>query len=356
MRVMSVKAERLKGYLLEEALAYLLRNAGYRLLVDPRQDPASLEWRGNALAVRGRGATHQVDVVGDVGWISAFAWPVRLWLEARFKTGKAGIEEVRNALGVLQDINTQGYSRSLGHPGGHRYVYVLFSAAGFTKPAAELALAHDISLVDMSGGEYAPLLGAVGKAAGDLAAGIASFKRAAELFEQPDSGLVADNAVTRIRYCLRRALGTLPEDWRREEEGGPELARLLTPVVEAARQCGEVFVAMSNGPFMVLLKADNPAAFIERMTVLGTEKVTVTWSRSHDGGRIWSVRPAADEDAYRLSFRLPDALVTHVLAADSGRQRASPLPSLAVYRRTAGGDQIFRLNYDPDINVNFQPE
>jgi hypothetical protein len=33
-----IRLAQLRGYLLEEALAWLLRNAGYRLLVDKNQD------------------------------------------------------------------------------------------------------------------------------------------------------------------------------------------------------------------------------------------------------------------------------------------------------------------------------
>jgi hypothetical protein len=42
-----------KGKLLEDVLAFLVRNSGYRLLVDPVQDPDELQQRGNGLVVRG---------------------------------------------------------------------------------------------------------------------------------------------------------------------------------------------------------------------------------------------------------------------------------------------------------------
>jgi hypothetical protein len=44
----------LRGYLLEEALAWLMRNTGYRLLVHESQDPAELVMAGNGLCVRQR--------------------------------------------------------------------------------------------------------------------------------------------------------------------------------------------------------------------------------------------------------------------------------------------------------------
>jgi hypothetical protein len=43
----------LRGYLLEEALAWLLRNSGYELLTEKDQDPEALDWKRGALVVRG---------------------------------------------------------------------------------------------------------------------------------------------------------------------------------------------------------------------------------------------------------------------------------------------------------------
>lgn len=95
----------LKGYILEEVLAYLIRTTGYALLVDPQQDPRDLAKRGNGLVVKGRGSEHQVDVLGQLEWTPAFTFPLRLFVEAKFRTKKTGIDAVRNAIGILLDIN-----------------------------------------------------------------------------------------------------------------------------------------------------------------------------------------------------------------------------------------------------------
>jgi hypothetical protein len=81
----------LRGYLLEEALAWLLRNSGYRLLVDHSQDPDELVLNGNGLCVKGRGAEHQVDVLGEFAFTPAFSLPIRLFLEAKFTTLRPGL-------------------------------------------------------------------------------------------------------------------------------------------------------------------------------------------------------------------------------------------------------------------------
>jgi hypothetical protein len=95
----------LRGYLLEEALAWLLRNSGYRLLVDQSQDPDELVLNGNGLCVKGRGAEHQVDVLGEFAFTPAFSLPIRLFLEAKFTRQKTDLPVVRNAHGVIHDIN-----------------------------------------------------------------------------------------------------------------------------------------------------------------------------------------------------------------------------------------------------------
>jgi hypothetical protein len=45
---MTVRPAVLRGHLLEEALAWLLRNAGYRLLVHDNQDPDELVMNGTS--------------------------------------------------------------------------------------------------------------------------------------------------------------------------------------------------------------------------------------------------------------------------------------------------------------------
>lgn len=65
--VISISA--LKGFLLEEALSKLLENSGYTLidrevLNYPVLYPEFVS-QGNGLNIKGRGGTHQADVLGD---------------------------------------------------------------------------------------------------------------------------------------------------------------------------------------------------------------------------------------------------------------------------------------------------
>ncbi|HET9015771.1 MAG TPA: hypothetical protein VFN57_09245 [Thermomicrobiaceae bacterium] len=147
----------LRGYLLEEVLAWLLRGSGYRFLDNAAQDPDELIEKGGALRVRGRGATHQVDVLGELMFTPAFSLPVCLFLEAKFTDGACGLGIVRNAHGVLHDVNQRHVPRARSRRLERRFQhnYALFSTGGFTSDAKKYAIAHQISLIDLSGANFA---------------------------------------------------------------------------------------------------------------------------------------------------------------------------------------------------------
>jgi hypothetical protein len=132
---MRISKEALKEYLLEEALAYLIKNTGYTLLVDESQDTRELQKRENGLVVIGRGGEHQVDVLGQLSWIPTFTFPIRLFIEAKFRTAKTGIGVVRSAVGIIEDLN-QNFS-PMRETGilikRYNYNYALFSTSGFSK-------------------------------------------------------------------------------------------------------------------------------------------------------------------------------------------------------------------------------
>lgn len=159
----------LKGYLLEEALAWILHGSGYRLLIHKSQDPDELEDGRNGLCVKGRGAEHQVDVLGEFAVTPAFSWPIRLFLEAKFHRESCTLPMVRNAHGVIHDINENFGLTSIGSARKrYRYEYALFSTSGFTKEAQDFATTQLIPTVDLSGESFAWLRGSIEIAAKDL--------------------------------------------------------------------------------------------------------------------------------------------------------------------------------------------
>src|SRR5262245_50827012 len=143
----------LRGYLLEESIAWLLRQVGYHLMTVDDADDLELIADGSVLKARGRGADHQADVLGQFQFTAPFSLPTRLFIEAKFRAGRATITTVRNAHGVIHDINQNFHEvprHGLGPRRRFQYAYALFSTGGFTEDAQRYALAHQLSLVDLS--------------------------------------------------------------------------------------------------------------------------------------------------------------------------------------------------------------
>ena len=143
-------------------------HGGYRLLVDPIQDPDELGFQFNGLVVKGRGAVHQVDVLGELLWIPAFTYPLRLFVEAKFRGEKTGIGTIRISIATLLDVNQNNLPQVLRSKGEipqlrpkYSYVAKIFSTSGFSKPAMDLALAHGVSLIDLDLVEFQPILKAI---------------------------------------------------------------------------------------------------------------------------------------------------------------------------------------------------
>lgn len=156
---MPIPVPSLRGFLLEEALAYLVRGAGYQLIEMAGSDP-NLRNDSNGLRVIGRGGEHQADVLGELQWTPAFSNPVRLFVEAKCYSDPIGINEVRKLIAILHDINQMVSTTrpaATTHPICYQYRALLASTSGFSDEAQRLAFAHQISLLDMSGPDYETL-------------------------------------------------------------------------------------------------------------------------------------------------------------------------------------------------------
>lgn len=262
---MKISKEALQGYILEEMLAYLIRNTGYRLLVDDVQDPQELGWERNGLVVKGRGAVHQVDVLGELMWIPAFTFPLRLFVEAKFREEKTGISIVRNAVGAMLDINQNNLPQSTRTNGGnpqlrpkYQYVGAIFSTSGFSQPAMDMALAHGISLVDLGISGFEELLNQISETAQEI---VNSFRV---------SDSTRGEFIHALRSALRNELRTQPhisyEDRNRLRGLNKDLLDKITPSlkggVDAVKEMNELLVGMGQGPYMIVLKADNINNFI----------------------------------------------------------------------------------------------
>lgn len=340
-----VSPEALAGYILEELLAYLLRNAGYRLLTDESQDPRELANRHHGLVVRGRGADHQIDVLGELLWVPAFTFPLRLALEAKCRKSKTDIATVRNMVAALIDINQNNMpNRGVAHNEElhpkYTYVGAIFSASGFSSHAADFALAHAVSLIDLRAPDFRSLVLAARQCGGALS------KRYNEQKLRSASGFVRA-----IRDQLRQVLGTPDTELGFGAESSQVPDNELAAAVAAARETRELFIGMAAGPYMLILKADNPGRFLDYSIENPSHQVRIQWSPEVDGGQTWYIVPL-ERNAYRLSFKLPERLADWIFASEDVRRAARTtkellLASITIYRRDGEQDHLIRLRYEP---------
>jgi hypothetical protein len=361
-RYIMIRESQLRGYLLEEALAWLLRNTGYRLLVDESQDPTDLVGRGGALHVKGRGAEHQVDVLGEFVFTPAFSLLIRLFLEAKFTVDKTDLPVVRNAHGVIHDINenfVHGPGQRLRRR--YRYVYTLFSAKGFTKAAQDFALAQQISLVDLSGASLTWLRESIATAAAEIHDGLVRFR-------------VERSPVGWMRGRLRQMLDTMPvlpaESVSYPETGahlfadaaGPVLNTLARTLTE--RERSELLLGFPSAPFVLTLAIGDVERFLAYASTQPDHQVRVRRTGTGSAAE-WIVTPAVqvqndllfkdEREGYELTFNLPDELESWISQDEQyrvSRTRAVKkqfLSDIVIYRMEGDNLQTFQLKYEPSV-------
>ncbi|MFE9407313.1 restriction endonuclease [Streptomyces sp. NPDC006704] len=341
------KRSALRGYLLEEALAWLLRHSGYRLLVDHQQDRDELTGSGGALRVRGRGAVHQVDVLGEFAFTPAFSLPVRLFLEAKHYQDPCRLEVVRNAHGVLHDVNENFMNHEGTRPRRrYQYTYALFSANGFTKEAQQYALAHQISLVDLSGESFTWLRKAI-------------KSTAANLYQAQENYAMGRFPVAWMRKELREALGTCPPGIQMSGETSAaqfkaSASTILTQFVDALEQhaAAELLLGFPSAPFILPLAAEDQGHFLSYVEQSPDHAVRLRRS-GQAATAEWALSPREDGDAYRLAFKLPEHIEEWISGiAEKERQRTLDikqqfLSSITIYRMNGSGVRAYQLRYEP---------
>lgn len=152
-----VDMPQIRGAILEEIVLILMEKAGYRVLDASEGEGLSAGHSG--LDIQGRGEKHQVDALVSYDYTPSFIFPIRLIVEAKAYKKPVGIEVVRNAVGVLADVNQNYFSFTI-NPGTEikqkrfNYSYAVFSLNGFTANAQRYAIAHQIFLIQYY---YTPL-------------------------------------------------------------------------------------------------------------------------------------------------------------------------------------------------------
>jgi hypothetical protein len=312
-----VSEEALAGYLLEELLASLIQSAGYRLLTNPAQDPDELNAnRKGDLRVRGRGGNHQVDVLGEFTFVPPFSQPLRLFVEAKARKTVTGLSVVRNAVGTINDVNEAWMVNYSSHRTRRHYRYALFSTSGFSSEAQNYALAHQVSLIDLSGPEWAELRDAVWATASEL---VRDALQVSAFFP-----------VRELRQVLRRELRTAPDAIFGIADNPAHLHPSLLSGVQRLRTrfreaVGTALLVFPAGIQVQLARPDDLRAFLIRANLEPEHQVSLSVARDQGEtrSRTWIVRPLRDRDSYTLRLTLPAAIEELVLA--EGDRRAQVL-------------------------------
>jgi len=153
----------IKGLILEEVLLNLLKEAGYSTVTKVNGDK-TLAMGRSGIEVKGRGWNHQIDAIADFIMSPPFSYPIRLLLEAKFYSSKVGIDIIRNAVGVLKDVDEYWVSNNRDKISKPRfnYQYAVFTSSSFTNPAQRYAFAQDIYLIQLENNKYLlPLINSI---------------------------------------------------------------------------------------------------------------------------------------------------------------------------------------------------
>ena len=300
-----MKKAQFKGYLLEEALAFLIRTSGYTLITRTHPDDPDLSNGHNGLKLRGRGATHQIDVLGELKWIPAFTYPMRLMIEAKFRNEKTGIDVIRGEVGILADVNENYFMPDDSTiKARYQYVSAVFSTSGFSRQAVDMAIAHQVQIGDLSIEEYDKLKQTINEATD-------------EIFVDNDE-LSKEDAVN-FRQEFRKIL--FSEDSRVNLSynliENDSVGRLSSAI---KNDYHKLFIGMSKGGFMLLLKADNPEKFIDHIKRYGSHDIVIHW-RDINNGKKWEIKPVVGD--YRLTFALPEKLHGYIYKLAENRYEAA---------------------------------
>jgi hypothetical protein len=149
-------ASQTRGKIFEALIKYYLSQHGYTIIPENIRNYYGIKKRSNGLNVKGRGAYHQIDALGQFQFIIPFVYPIRLIAEAKCynstRIKSMGINKIRDFVGVVKDIS-ENYVidtyRDLKYKSRFRFTDsgVFFSTLPFSKNAEMYAYAQGIYLI-----------------------------------------------------------------------------------------------------------------------------------------------------------------------------------------------------------------
>ena len=210
--------------------------------------------------------------------------PMRLFVEAKYysEDKKVGIDKVRMGIGILQDVNTNYVTLKMSEEElslmKYDYHYSIFSTSGFTEDAQRLALAHNISLMDLSCSRFEGIL----KLISDIV----------DEFFRSKTNISGDD-FKRFKNGFRSFIN----------RGGRVRDFVITNLMKELLlnlQGQAIYLASIRSSQIISLFPDNDRAFRESLRKEPNQSVTITWTNI-DGD--WFIKPA--DGSYTLVFRLP---------------------------------------------------
>jgi hypothetical protein len=242
----------------------------------------------------------------------------------------------------------------------HHYRYALFSASGFTKDAQKYALAHQISLIDLQGPAFADLRAITEQTAKDL-------------LELAGQTSLIQFPLGQMRQVLRVALATWNSDNESADttfEGAYARSTQARPVPDAeasyrlpAEALADIAAKLSEdlndililgfpqGPFILVLQADDPAAFTQFLRDRPSSEIDVDIGyapATADKPGEWAIALVPGRDDLVVRFGIPPLLESWLLAEDAAElERAAQakrvlFSTITIFR---DGNRALQLRY-----------
>lgn len=302
---MPISISALKGFMLEEVLSKLLENSGYTLISKkvlnyPETYPEFV-LRGNGLNIKGRGGTHQADVLGQFPISIPFNYPIRLFVEAKFRKRKTDIDIVRSGIGILTDLNANYQTIDLKGEElliqRFSYQYAIFSASGFSDNAIKLAIAYKITLIDLRGREYFDLLNTIDEVAHRLHRDMVSEK----IFIGEIRKIIRSRLFNERVLDIERIINL------------EHLNEILTPLYNIISEYEDLYLASVNSPFSILIKPSAPREFRDfiREVRESTFEVNIRWG-FHESN-FWKIYIRNfRENGLTFTFYLPETIEDYI--------------------------------------------
>lgn len=323
-----MKKEQAKGYLLEIVIEKLIKVNGYDIIFERCEDGNAI--RNNGLNVGGRGGYHQVDSLGEFKFTPPLTNPMRLIVEAKYysEDKKVGIDKVRMGIGILQDVNTRYVTLKMSEEElslmKYDYHYSIFSTSGFTEDAQRLALAHNISLMDLSCNRFDVFL--------RLISDIVD-----ELFGSETD--ILGNDFKKFKNEFRKFINL----GRRVR--GFEITELMNRLL-LNLQNQSIYIASIRSSQTIFLYPDDDSAFQASLREKPNQPVTITWNNI-DGD--WFIKPA--DRSYTLVFRLPTLFRKQVIDMISLKESKLRVINFIAY--LDGDNPTFcTLKFDKDATLD----